>query len=94
MQWLHNYSPLGVWPKRQKTKYKLEKLHSILLKLLGFRLDRKQNRNLGSMQNPGLKAEKGDENLLHIRNEISEKNSVKLERNNWKLTEEHLVLMK
>lgn len=77
-----------------KTKYKLEKLHSILLKLLGFRLDRKQNRNLGCMQNPGLKAEKGDENLLHIRNEVSEKNSVKLERNNWKLTEEHLVLMK
>ena len=38
------------------------------------------------MQNPGLKAWRGDESLLHMRNEISQNNSVKLERNSWKLT--------
>ena len=70
----------------KKTKYKHEKTSFYSTQTFkGFGWTENRTGSLGRMQNPGLKAEKGDENLLHTRNEISEKNSV-----NWKETFENL----
>ena len=61
-----------------QTRKKLSLLH---LNFKLFRLEREQNRNPWFYVKSYLKNEKGDENKFHVRNEVYENISVKLEGN-------------